>query len=307
MSEDKQRFTGRDLAEAIAAARRHFNVSRAEIGYEVVAQTKTGLVAAEAGPKIEILAWTRPAPPRSDAPPDGGRGFGRGRGGDRGRGPGRGSGRDEGRPRRGPGPGGRGPRGRGDDDFHPPLHERDAGRTRDVEPVDLPPLLPGPDVTDARQILAQLAQSLITGLGLSLEMSGIEENPIGLRVRLDGEDVPLLLESDAEGLDAIQYLANRILQKDGRLPQRVSFDAGDHRAKAEARLIAEAREVAEKARASGQVQKMPSLGPYERRLVHTALADAPGIRTFSTGSGYHRRLHIAPTNAPERADEGPDS
>ncbi len=321
MSEEKKNFTGRDLAEAIAAARQHFNVTRAEIGYDVVQQAKTGLVTDAAGARVEISAWVRPGGPPPPAEEHGaGRGGFRDRGpGDRGPG-GRGGGGgrggfDRGAPRGDRGPRGfdRGPRGgggrgggrggfRGDDEFRPPLREG-AGRPRplDAEPVELAPLLPAAEVSEAQAILGQLATGLVTGLGLDLRLTGVEETPAGLRVRLDGDDVPLLLESEGEGLDALQYLANRILQKDGRLTNRVSFDAGDHRAKAEARLMAEARSIAEQVRETGQVRKMPSLGPYERRIVHMALAETPGIKTFSTGSGYHRRLHIAPADAPETA------
>lgn len=45
--------------------------------------------------------------------------------------------------------------------------------------------------------------------------------------------------------------------------------------------------------------KMAALGPYERRLVHMALADEPGIKTFSAGTGYHRKLHVAPAGSEE--------
>lgn len=296
MSDDKQKFSGRDLAEAIAAARQRFGVSRQEIGFEILQQGKTGLVA-EGEPRVEILAWTREAPPPPPVRP--GRGFGRDEG--RGRGPRGAGGRD------------RGPRGSGPRDRAPRSGARDEGprerpswreRDREPEPVELTPLLPPPEVADPKAILDQLAKALVRGLGLELRVEGVEETGAGLRVRLDGEDSALLLEADGEGLDAMQYLANRILQKDGRLSARVSFDAAGFRAAAETRLIAEARQAVEEVRASGETRKMRPMGPYERRIVHMALADLPGVKTFSTGSGYHRRLHIAPIDAPESPDVG---
>ena len=315
MTDEKQKFTGRDLAEAIAAARRHFNVSRQQIGFEVLQQNKIGLVG-DGGPGVEILAWVREAPVgngggttpyehrgRRDEGRGGG-GFGRGRGEGRGgsRGPGGGHGFGGGR-----GPGG----GRGFAGGHAEgggWRDRDRAPRHEAEPVELAPLLPPAEVTDAKTIVEHLANALVHGLGLGLLVEGVEQNEIGLRVRLAGEDVPLLLESDAEGLDALQYLANRILHKDERVGARVSFDAGGHRAAAEARLIEEARRTADEVRTSGQIRKMRPLGPYERRVVHLALADADGIRTFSTGSGYHRRLHIAPagTPTPENGDTETD-
>lgn len=305
MSDERKHFSGSDLASAIAAARAHFNASRREIEFEVVRQGKIGPV--ETPNVTEIIAWRREGPlppaPDHDAPRErgfGGHGRGRGPRGDRdGRG-GRGGDRgprhgDRGSRHSGPRHDDRGsrsfaPRGEGHDRTH------DVGAGGVAALVDL---LPGPEVTEPQEVLQQLARGLVGGLGLDLEITGVEETPAGLRVKLEGGDVPLLLEAEAEGLESMQYLANRILQKDGRLPNRVSFDAGGHRAQAEARLVAEAKRVAEQVRGSGQTHKMPALGPYERRLVHMALADEPGIKTYSTGSGYHRRLHVAPLDAEE--------
>ncbi|MDQ7087470.1 MAG: R3H domain-containing nucleic acid-binding protein [Acidobacteriota bacterium] len=113
---------------------------------------------------------------------------------------------------------------------------------------------------------------------------------------------PLLLEENAEGLESFQYLANRILHRDGRIPGRVSFDAGDYRAKQEEVLLEQARAAAEEVVRTGKTRKMPPMGPYERRLIHLALAEVEGVRTYSTGSGYRRRLHIAP-RSPESSED----
>jgi spoIIIJ-associated protein len=36
------------------------------------------------------------------------------------------------------------------------------------------------------------------------------------------------------------------------------------------------------------------MNPYERRIVHLALKDDPGVRTKSRGEGYMRKLVIFP-------------
>jgi spoIIIJ-associated protein len=299
LSEERVRFTGRDLTEALAAARARFGLPRHEIAFEVIAKPKPGLMGAEAG-LFEIDAWPNPGAPPPPAPVErGGRGD-RERGGRGGRG-----GRDRGdRGDRGSRDrGDRGPHGR-DRDREWDSDRRPAGpRADDGEPVELLPLLPGPELTDIAPLLDHLARALVTGMGLDLTVEGIDQDEIGLRVRLVGEDVPLLLESDGEGLEALQYLANRVLQKDGRVPGRVSFDAGGWRARSEARLVDGAQQIAREVLATGQPRKLTAMGPYERRLIHVTLSHMPGIKTFSTGSGYHRRLHIAPAGS-ETGDFG---
>jgi len=269
MSDERVQFTGRDMAEAVAAARKHFGLRRSDLDIEIVEQPKVGPVDPAAA---QVTIAVRP---REGVTPnfDAGDPVRQGGGGDR---------RDD---RRGE----RRERGRG----------RRRERDEDAAPPELPPLLPPPDVTDPGEILGTLARGLIAGFDLALEVTEVVETPAGLRVRLEGEDVPLLLEENAEGLDAFQYLANRILQKDGRLEGRVSVDAGGHREAAEARLVEKARRLAQEVLETGKTRKMPPMGPYERRLVHLALAEIEGIRTFSTGSGYQRRLHIAPARKGE--------
>lgn len=309
MSEERVKFTGHDLAEALAAARRHFGVSRQELEFEKLTERKVG-PAEKAEPQVEILAWRRPGgarplpPPREDRD-RGGRG-GRERGG---RGPGRGRGdREEGFQRRGDGPGRDRDRDRNRDRDRDRDRNRDRGGDRPRprradEEIHLLPLMPPPEVEHVPSILDQLSRSLIIGLDLQLQVAGIEETEVGTRVRLEGEDAPLLLEAEGEGLEAFQYLANRILQKDGRVTNRVSFDAGGWRSTSEAKLVEQARGMAEEVLSSGKLRKMPPMGPYERRLVHMCLAGMEGIKTFSTGTGYTRRLHIAPLSAPETEEE----
>ena len=288
MSQEKVKFKGRDVMEAVSAARRHFGVPRHDLGYEVTHQPSVGEVEDPAGDLVEIEAWVQPgARPRPETIEYNDRRDDR-------------HGRDHRHERderhdRGDRRGGGRSRERSRD------RDRDRGprrREREEEsPFEQPEMLPAPDVTDASEILTKLVNGLVIGLDLRLYVEEIIENDVGLRVRLSGADVSLLLESDAEGLESFQYLANRILHRDGRIPGRVSFDAGDYRAKQEEKLVETARSQAQEVLATGQVVKLAPMGPYERRLVHLALAETEGVRTFSTGSGYRRRLHIAPAKS----------
>ena len=151
--------------------------------------------------------------------------------------------------------------------------------------------------------MRHLTGSLVAGLDLELEVEAVERNPMGLRVQLEGADVERLLEEKAEGLEMLQYLANRILHRDGRVEDRVSFDAGGYRAEREQELIEQARELCEEVRETGEQRKMPPMGAYERRLVHLTLMEEPGIRSYSTGSGGKRRLHVAPAGEGESAED----
>jgi hypothetical protein len=67
LSEERVRFTGRDLTEALAAARARFGLPRHEVAFEVIAKPKPGLMGAEAG-LFEIEAWPNPGAPPPPPP-----------------------------------------------------------------------------------------------------------------------------------------------------------------------------------------------------------------------------------------------
>ena len=73
-------------------------------------------------------------------------------------------------------------------------------------------------------------------------------------------------------------------------------------------LAEEARRVAAEVRADGQPRTMEPQNAYERRVVHVALQDEPGIVTYSVGQGAGRRVTVAPAGpgpqAPEARDGG---
>lgn len=269
MSDERKRFTGRDVAEALSAARRHFSRSRKELGFDVVEQPKVGpldevpadLVTIEAWPLSEVPSGDVPPPPRED------------RGGRRGDRPDRHDRHD-----------------RRDRHQRPPRREH----AREVEDIELPEVVPGQDVAEPEAVLRHVVGTMIAGLDLELSIAGVEHSEAGWRVSMEGADSHLLTEEKAEGLDAFQYLVNRFLLKDPREIGRVLVDAGGHRARYEQGLIEKARALAEEVRASGSKREMAPLGPFERRIVHLALAEIEGIRTFSSGHGYRRRLNIAP-------------
>ncbi len=168
----------------------------------------------------------------------------------------------------------------------------------ELAPADPVVLLPPKDVTDPDTILTMLGQAMVKGLGLDLTLERISRNEAGVRLHYDGGDAGLLVENEAQGLEALQYLVNRILQKDGRLDAKLTLDAGGWREENEQHLMEEARRIAhEVLQSGGDRALLQPLSPYERRLVHMTLSDLPGVKTYSSGTGYERRLHIA------RADE----
>lgn len=159
------------------------------------------------------------------------------------------------------------------------------------EPADA---CPAPAHSDAEPSPEAAIAGLLTALGTAagLPIAGtLEAGPDTAVVRVTGAD-DFLLQDDAEPLQALEHLLQRALGD--RLDGRLVVDVAGYRGAREARLQAQARAWAEEVRRTGQPRETPPMNAYDRRLVHLALGEEPGVRTFSVGEGAGRRVTIAP-------------
>ena len=89
-----------------------------------------------------------------------------------------------------------------------------------------------------------------------LESSGLDlkadanRGDDGMKVQVRGGDVAILLGHNAELLDALEYLGNRILARKSGEEEKVVFDSGGYRARREKELKLMAEKAAEKVRLS---------------------------------------------------------
>jgi len=161
-----------------------------------------------------------------------------------------------------------------------------AGRGPDV-PVPRPaaPVAATPEVA-----IAGLVRALGDAAGLPMAVE-LQPGPDTALVRITGGD-DFLLQDDAEPLQALEHLLQRALGD--RVEGRLVVDVAGYRGAREARLQAQARAWAEEVRRTGRPHETPPMNAYDRRLVHLALGEEPGVRTFSVGEGAGRRVTIAP-------------
>jgi spoIIIJ-associated protein len=75
--------------------------------------------------------------------------------------------------------------------------------------------------------------------------------------------------------------------------QRVFVDALGYRKGKDIELRQMAKLLAEKAKQTGLDQQLGPLNPYERRLVHIAVAEVPGATTESVGDAFVKTVLIS--------------
>jgi spoIIIJ-associated protein len=114
---------------------------------------------------------------------------------------------------------------------------------------------------------------------------------------LDGRDKELLLEHSAELLKALEHLAFRALRLEPVHHEKIHLDSGGYRALRFEELRMTARVAAERVQASKQPFPLNPMSSRERRIVHLALKEMPGVRTESVGMGERRQVVIHPAES----------
>ena len=140
--------------------------------------------------------------------------------------------------------------------------------------------------------IAEFLQHVVTAMGLTLTAT-IEETPEGTRINLDGEDGGALIRRGGEGLQALQHVAATAFRRQLGDENRVLVDCNGFRREKDLELKQMARFNAEKARSSGMPQEMGPLNPYERRIVHLAVAEDPDLTSESIGDAFMKTVIIS--------------
>jgi len=129
---------------------------------------------------------------------------------------------------------------------------------------------------DPKAILEQL----LTHLGFTFRITERRLDE-GLLLEVETEDSGRLIGRQGQTLADLQYLTNRLLfQQDPNAP-KVTLDVSGYRAAAREALVQKARAAAEKVRRWGDVVELEPMNAYDRRIVHQALKDDPGVETHS--------------------------
>jgi spoIIIJ-associated protein len=135
-------------------------------------------------------------------------------------------------------------------------------------------------------------QNIVNAMGVNL-VASVEESPDGTRINLEGEDGGVFVRRGGEGLQALQHLVATAFRKQLGDDNRIVIDCNGFRKDKDAELKQMAKFMAEKARSSGVPQEMGPLNPYERRIVHLAIAEYPGATSESIGDAFMKTVVIS--------------
>ncbi len=140
--------------------------------------------------------------------------------------------------------------------------------------------------------IVDFLQHFLTALGITATVN-VEDTSDGPRLNISGEEAELLVRHRGEPLKALQHVVDMAFGRDLDGEKRIFVDALEYRKGKDIELRRMARFLAEKAKQTGVDQQLGPLNPYERRLVHLAVAEVPGVTTESVGDAFSKTVLIS--------------
>src|SRR5579862_7734634 len=121
----------------------------------------------------------------------------------------------------------------------------------------------------------------------------VEETADGPRLNLTGDEAELLVRHRGEPIKALAHIVDMSYGRALGEEQRVFVDALEYRKGKDIELRTTAKFLAQKVADTGADQQMGPLNPYERRMVHMAVAEVPGVTTESVGDAFSKTVMIS--------------
>jgi spoIIIJ-associated protein len=141
----------------------------------------------------------------------------------------------------------------------------------------------------ARAVLAEM----VSLIGIEASVEAVSDE-LGPRLLINGDTSGMLIGRRGQTLDALEYIANRIVAREDDGAGRIAVDSQNYRDRRRQSLEELARRLAERARRRGKTVTLNPMSPRDRRIVHMALQNERALTTRSAGKGYFRKLLIIP-------------
>jgi spoIIIJ-associated protein len=163
----------------------------------------------------------------------------------------------------------------------------------DLDVADAGSALPSEEL---EKVMALGKEALKRLVDFITDGSKIDVETIGQRIvfKVEGGNSGMLIGKRGQTLEAIQYLVEKIVNKQNERRVRVLVDVEGYLKTRKTNLQKLASKMAEKAQKTKKPVTIGQMNAYDRRTVHLYLKNNAEVRTQSVGEGYYRKLIIFP-------------
>jgi spoIIIJ-associated protein len=152
------------------------------------------------------------------------------------------------------------------------------------------------ELEEQADVAAEFLEELLSRMGIDASVEpNLEKGTMYVDVLAAGasdDDMALLIGRHGQTLEALQELTRHVVMRRTGMRCRVIVDVEDYRKRQRDRLAARAREAAKRVARTGREEELEPMNPYERKIVHDAVATIPGVESSSRGEEPERRVVI---------------
>jgi spoIIIJ-associated protein len=165
----------------------------------------------------------------------------------------------------------------------------DAGQSPDEAAEEAPT---APDLEQESEIAADYIEGLldVADLDGDIDMDVEGDRPV---VSVVGATLDELVGPRGEVLEALQELTRLAVHRQTGMRSRIMLDVGGYRARRRRELADLGTQAAEQVSRTGVPQRLQAMTPFERKVIHDAVA-AAGLRSESEGEEPDRRVVVLP-------------
>lgn len=163
--------------------------------------------------------------------------------------------------------------------------EKETGSSRkNSEPVEV--------TEDTKKAVEKFLADVFQAMGMEVQLkSDIDKDGV-LCVDMSGDNMGIIIGKRGQTLDSLQYLANRVANKQQAGYVRVKLDTENYRVRREETLRHLAKNIAHKVKRNRKPIALEPMNPYERRIIHYSLQSDPYVTTHSEGEDPYRKVVI---------------
>ena len=145
--------------------------------------------------------------------------------------------------------------------------------------------------TNKEKELFSFIDGLIQAMGYTAKLEILSREERKLVIKLSSDDSAILIGKKGKNLDALQLVANVYAGTIG-ISERIMLDCENYRIRREENLVRLAYTTADQVVTTKTSVLLEPMNPYERRLIHSTLADIHGVDTKSEGDGLYKQVRV---------------
>lgn len=146
---------------------------------------------------------------------------------------------------------------------------------------------------DVADYIKELVKELVKNMGISCNLE-VKKRENGLNISIIADNNSILIGKNGRTLDSITAIIKQSIYNEIGEYYPFTLDVGEYKLEREAKLERLAKKVAREVAYTKVPAKLDPMNSYERRIIHTILADNKKVFTESEGEEPNRCVVIKP-------------